>query len=542
MEKWKRSKRSNDRGKEGHVRESSNNVDVAESWMYRRSIQWWWRFPRRKKILEFIFATTEDLQTSEDPIIRGLSHYDRENEVKEFLDNKGTVKQLANSGLVKIPRMFVHPPSSVPCSTALQVPVIDLKCHQSDRRREIVNEICKASETWGMFQVINQGIPISLMHKMLESVQKFHEQEEVKLDSCTTQNKKTVVHYSTGTYNRAKPANWRDTLVCRFTDGVVDPGDLPIICRDAMGEDILSGLLSEALGLSSDHLTNIKCFETPRLVCHYYPPCPEPQLTLGVPEHSDPYFQTVLLQDNIGGLQVLHKNYWVSVTPLEGALTINIGDLMQLITNDRFKSAVHRVKAQGVGPRVSAAIFLHPVPKNQPRYYGPLNELLSPNDKPLYKETQQEEYLACHLARKEETCVPALFVHPSDGIPTASSAFLGGIELQVPVIDLKGYQSDQRAEIVDAISKAAEKWGIFYLVNHGIPSSVIEKLLDSVKKFNEQPKEAKIEFYSHEFKNKVYYYTLEPLLGLSPAGWKDKLVCEFEDGHVDHVAIPELCR
>jgi isopenicillin N synthase-like dioxygenase len=51
---------------------------------------------------------------------------------------------------------------------------------------------------------------------------------------------------------------------------------------------------------------------------------------LGGTKHTDNDFITVLLQDHIGGLQVLYENTWVDVSPVPGALVINIGDLLQV--------------------------------------------------------------------------------------------------------------------------------------------------------------------------------------------------------------------
>ncbi len=88
-------------------------------------------------------------------------------------------------------------------------------------------------------------------------------------------------------------------------------------------------LLSEALGLKPDHLKGLECVKEHALLSHYYPACPEPELTMGASKHSDPDFLTILLQDHLGGLQILHQDQWIDVPPLPGALVINIGDLLQ---------------------------------------------------------------------------------------------------------------------------------------------------------------------------------------------------------------------
>ena len=110
------------------------------------------------------------------------------------------------------------------------------------------------------------------------------------------------------------------------------------ICRDILIEYskqvmkvgiLLFELISEALGLNPNHLNDIDCAEGLAVLCHYYPPCPQPELTMGATKHTDNDFLTVLLPDDIGGLQVLNDNKWIDVSPRPGALVVNVGDLLQ---------------------------------------------------------------------------------------------------------------------------------------------------------------------------------------------------------------------
>jgi isopenicillin N synthase-like dioxygenase len=112
-----------------------------------------------------------------------------------------------------------------------------------------------------------------------------------------------------------------------------------IICRDAIFEyakevkDLGGQVIRAALRvpwLKPSYLTDIECNQGQFIVGHYYPPCPQPELSIGTSRHSDSGFLTILLQDEVGGLKILHDDQWVDVTPTPGALIVNIGDLLQV--------------------------------------------------------------------------------------------------------------------------------------------------------------------------------------------------------------------
>lgn len=87
-------------------------------------------------------------------------------------------------------------------------------------------------------------------------------------------------------------------------------------------------VLSEAMGLEKESLTNACVDMDQKIVVNYYPKCPQPDLTLGLKRHTDPGTITLLLQDQVGGLQATRDNgkTWITVQPVEGAFVVNLGD------------------------------------------------------------------------------------------------------------------------------------------------------------------------------------------------------------------------
>ena len=100
----------------------------------------------------------------------------------------------------------------------------------------------------------------------------------------------------------------------------------------ALTEAILESLgLVEATTKNNEY-DSLKEFQdgSQLIVVNCYPSCPEPDLTLGMPPHSDYGFLTLLLQDEVKGLQIQHDGRWVTVEPIPNSFVVNVGDHLEV--------------------------------------------------------------------------------------------------------------------------------------------------------------------------------------------------------------------
>lgn len=135
--------------------------------------------------------------------------------------------------------------------------------------------------------------------------------------------------------------------------------------------ETLSSKLMEAvcLGLGSPTGGLTKYFQpvhTSFLRLNYYPvadPLGDEHsggADLGVHHHTDAGALTLLLQDDVKGLQVYRDGAWYGVMPLKDAFVVNIGDMIQVWSNDLYRAPVHRVSAMDRADRYSLPFFFNP--------------------------------------------------------------------------------------------------------------------------------------------------------------------------------------
>lgn len=178
----------------------------------------------------------------------------------------------------------------------------------------------------------------------------------------------------------------------------------------------LYAALSLSLGLPATHLAEaVRATEehAAALRINLYPPCPDPARVLGFAPHADGTIITILHQNNVPGLQVRRgdgegdEEEWVLVEPLPGALLVNVGDTLEVLTNGAYKSIEHRALVNRTKERLSlAAFFIAP----WDLVMAPLPALLDDANPPRYGSIRYSDFLKQYFSKgpQGKTLVQAL--------------------------------------------------------------------------------------------------------------------------------------
>ncbi|CAL9226787.1 unnamed protein product [Arabidopsis halleri] len=127
-----------------------------------------------------------------------------------------------------------------------------------------------------------------------------------------------------------------------------------------------------------------------RIRMNYYPPCPQPDEVIGLSPHSDSTGLTILLQINeVEGLQIKKDGKWVSVKPLPNAFVVNVGDIIEIITNGTYRSIEHRGVVNSEKERLSVATFHN---TGMGKEIGPMRSLVERHKAAFFKSVTTEEY------------------------------------------------------------------------------------------------------------------------------------------------------
>jgi isopenicillin N synthase-like dioxygenase len=273
----------------------------------------------------------------------------------------------------------------------LSLPVIDLsRVRHGDpgarsRTAQLLDQACR---THGFFYVTGHGVPLALRQALFDQSKVFFDLPlDVKTRWHIDQSGICRGYDPVGwqSLELGKPADLKESFYLGVDRGPDDalvmagvPNQGPNQWPDeslvagfrattnayaqalaCLARQILS-LLAESLNLSANYFDAFLADPMPVLRLLHYPPSTQPLLEgqVGSGAHTDWGSVTLLAQDDVGGLQVKLGDAWVDAPPVPDSFVVNLGDMMQRWSNDRWRSNLHRVLPQPLGQhRFSAAYF-----------------------------------------------------------------------------------------------------------------------------------------------------------------------------------------
>lgn len=258
----------------------------------------------------------------------------------------------------------------------LELPTLDLEHESSSRFTE---QLAAACRDHGVFRLVNHGVPADLTARLFRLTRDL-------LDTDPAEKPK-LPGYFWGTPAlslRVKDLNWVEGLHLApdnaSADSPPDDGGAYSAFRQAVTAEYVAHMariarklfdaLAGDLALALDAKQRASYLEERggTFRAYRYPACDPAagRQHLGMEPHTDSSVLSILNMDLVGGLQVLVRDgpiisRWCAVRPVEGALVVNLGDMMQAMSGGAYRSVEHRVVAPPPGTeRMSLCYFAFP--------------------------------------------------------------------------------------------------------------------------------------------------------------------------------------
>ncbi|XP_042495582.1 protein DMR6-LIKE OXYGENASE 1-like [Macadamia integrifolia] len=243
---------------------------------------------------------------------------------------------------------------------------------------DMVEEMGSPCKDWGFFQVINHGVSPDLRRRVETAAKEFFDLPPAEKNKVRRDELNPLGYYDSEHTKNVR--DWKEVFDFTVVDPTVIPlthepndhrlwqitnqwPDYPPDLRNAFEEycRAVEGLafklletISLSLGLPCKRFNEFFKDQTSFIRLNHYPPCPSPHLALGVSGHKDAGALTVLALDDVGGLEVKR------VKPIPDSYIINVGDIIQVWSNERYESVEHRVVVNSERERFSIPFFFNP--------------------------------------------------------------------------------------------------------------------------------------------------------------------------------------
>ncbi|KDP21179.1 hypothetical protein JCGZ_21650 [Jatropha curcas] len=321
-----------------------------------------------------------------------------------------SVQELIKKPILSVPQNYVQSDqqSFDSASFPISLPIIDLKLLLStDSELEKLHSTCKE---WGIFQLVNHEISSLLMENLKNDIEEFYKLPLEEKMKYTIRPDGDVEGYGTASRLRGK-LDWGDRFYL-----ITNPihrrkphllPELPSSLRNNLESYILElqklsrklfGYLAEALKIDEKEMEDMFDDGMQSIRMTYYPPCPQPELVVGITPHSDATGLTILNQVNgVDGLHIKKDGKWSPVTFFPNSLVVNVGDILEILSNGRYNSIEHKVVVNSEKERISIAFFVNPKVEAE---VGPVMSLINPDNPPIFKRVGMEQYFKEFFSRK----------------------------------------------------------------------------------------------------------------------------------------------